>query len=205
MYYVYRPNLNNGPIADRVSTNAYINSDGYVYNAFTAVLTPTCAEMDMIKFPFDAYICHMDFESWSYDMDKLDLVIGTEHHNATGLGLSPVDSSEWDLKVIGSEKLNQSDCCPHLTYPIIRIRVKLKRRPLYFLVNVIIPTIITCFISFLGMFSPSSSSSERTDKTFLGITTLLAISLLMMAVSSQMPIISTSIPLMGKLCVTCAK
>lgn len=193
----FRPDLNSGPVTEQASTNVVLSHEGKVTNSFTAVYKATCREMDMTNFPFDRHTCHLDFASWTYSGEELDVFESRNPHELPD-SMKLVPSSEWDIVIIGTEKLVEIECCPNETYPTLRIKMALNRKPLYFLINIIIPTTITCYISFFGMFSPSTNTGERMEKAFLGITTLLAVSLLMLTVSSQMPVTSTAVPLMGK-------
>jgi hypothetical protein len=47
-------------------------------------------------------------------------------------------------------------------------------------------------VAITGFFTPASTSNDRTEKINLGITTLLAMSILMLMVSDQMPTTSVS-------------
>lgn len=88
-------------------------------------------------------------------------------------------------------------CCPN-NYTNLVFMLHIKRKPLFYLVNLIIPTCIITLISIVGFFMPSSASGERHEKISLGITTLLSMSILMLMVSDQMPTTSTFIPLIGE-------
>lgn len=70
---------------------------------------------------------------------------------------------------------------------------------MYYVVNLIIPTSIITLVSITGFFTPASTADDRTEKINLGITTLLAMSILMLMISDQMPTTSDFIPLIGRL------
>ncbi|VDM82467.1 unnamed protein product, partial [Strongylus vulgaris] len=53
-------------------------------------------------------------------------------------------------------------------------------------------------VSITGFFTPASTDDDRTEKINLGITTLLAMSILMLMVSDQMPTTSEFVPLIGR-------
>lgn len=152
--------------------------------------------MDVKNFPFDHHQCYFDFASWTYTQAELDVYDASDEFDVTE-SMRFLPNAEWDLTITGTEKRIENDTAENELYPTWRVHVSLIRKPLYFLINMIIPTTITCFVSFLGMFSPSTSSGERTEKAFLGITTLLAVSLLMLTVSAQMPVTSNAVPLIG--------
>ncbi|EGT54971.1 hypothetical protein CAEBREN_30784 [Caenorhabditis brenneri] len=87
-------------------------------------------------------------------------------------------------------------CCPN-NYTLLQLTLYLRRKPLFYLVNLIIPTSIITLIAIVGFFTTSSASGMREEKVSLGITTLLSMSILMLMVSDQMPTTSTFIPLIG--------
>ncbi len=94
------------------------------------------------------------------------------------------------------------NCC---TYPYSEIHCHLiiQRKPLYYIVNLIIPAIFISVIATFGFFTPVSSSGERTEKVNLGITTLLAMAVLLMVVSDHMPTTSILVPLISEKNVIC--
>lgn len=59
----------------------------------------------------------------------------------------------------------------------------------------VFPVYIISIVAFVGTFSPSSAQGERYDKVIVGITTLLSMSILMLTVSSMMPVTSDEVPI----------
>jgi hypothetical protein len=51
----------------------------------------------------------------------------------------------------------------------------------------VVPTSVITLVAVTGFFTPASTSTERREKLSLGIDSLLAMSILMMMVSEQMP------------------
>ena len=116
--------------------------------------------------------------------------------------------TSWKLKVclISEVGLNlitvtrnevKYSCCPN-KYTLLYLTLFLRRKPHFYLVNLIIPTSIITLIAIIGFFTTSSASGMREEKVSLGITTLLSMSILMLMVSDQMPTTSTFIPLIGE-------
>lgn len=178
------------------STNVIIYSDGTVFNVFLTVYKAICIAMDMSKFPFDEHQCYVTFASWTYAGDELDLFDDMDSYEIAD-SLKLVPNPEWDITVQKSKKIVQYGCCPNGSYPWLQIPIVLKRNPLYYILNVFLPITVTCSVCFVGMFSPSSSTGERTEKVFLGITTLLAVSILLFSVSAQLPVTSNGLPTIG--------
>jgi hypothetical protein len=73
----------------------------------------------------------------------------------------------------------------------------IRRKPLFYIFNLIIPTSIITIVAIVGFFTPASTGDERTEKFNLGITTLLAMSILLLMVADQMPTTSEFVPLIG--------
>lgn len=100
--------------------------------------------------------------------------------------------------------VNKYACCPN-NYTLLEFHLFVQRKPLYYIISLIIPTSIITFISIIGFFrSPSpppllnyfsspSINDLREDKISLGITTLLSMSILVFMVSDKIPSTSSFI------------
>lgn len=160
---------------------------------YPAIYRYTC-NMDILYFPFDKQRCTMFFGSWMYDAAGIDYFPLTEHVIMTDY----IPSEEWTVLAFTCRRqLNRYKCCP-VPFAVLICDLILHRKPLHYLVNLVVPTLIITLISFVGFFSPASTNGERTEKVNLGITTLLAMSILLLMVSDQMPTTSNFVPLIGK-------
>ncbi|CAI4227023.1 unnamed protein product [Auanema sp. JU1783] len=144
-------------------------------------------------FPFDSQTCHMIFGSWTsdnmdIDYDSLAKEVGTSNY---------LPNEGWSLMATGAlRKEVKYVCCPN-NYTLLDFTLYLRRRPLFYLVNLVIPTFIITLIAITGFFTTSSTTGVRDEKISLCITTLLSMSILMLMVSDQMPSTSTFIPLIS--------
>uniref|UniRef100_A0A0N4ZBB2 Neur_chan_LBD domain-containing protein n=1 Tax=Parastrongyloides trichosuri TaxID=131310 RepID=A0A0N4ZBB2_PARTI len=149
--------------------------------------------LNLKYFPFDTQVCTMVFSSWTYDKEGIDYYPKDDNVGITNY----LENEGWYLiKATGRRVEKQYKCCPN-KYAILNFTFYLRRKPLFYLVNLIIPTSIITLIALVGFFTTSSASGEREEKVSLGITTLLSMSILMLMVSDQMPTTSTFIPLIG--------
>lgn len=194
---MFRPDLNDGPAIREASTNVIINYDGTITNSFIAVFKFMCRNLSLVDFPFDTHTCFLEFGSWTYSGSEVDIDFLTYDYELPQ-SMQEVPSTEWDYTINGYKKHIEWECCPNETYPYMRIYMTIKRKPLYYLIHLIIPTIVTCYVSFFGMFNPTSSAGDRADKAFLGLCTLFTFTLLLLNVSSEMPVTSNAVTLMGK-------
>ncbi|CCG28066.1 Acetylcholine receptor DES-2-like protein [Caenorhabditis elegans] len=177
--------------------NSKLTTDTHRRAALIELLYPTIYKfsclLDLRFFPFDVQVCTMTFSSWTYDQKGIDYFpysdkIGTSNY---------LENEGW---YILQTKIKRQEvkyaCCPN-NYTLLQLTLYLRRKPLFYLVNLIIPTSIITLIAIVGFFTTSSASGMREEKVSLGITTLLSMSILMLMVSDQMPTTSTFIPLIG--------
>lgn len=109
-------------------------------------------------------------------------------------------STEWELTFIGARKnVSHYSCCPDEPYPDVTITIQIKRKPMFYVFNLILPCILITGIALLGFYMPSDSG----EKVTLGITTLLSMTVFLMLVAESMPPTSESLPLIGKILITC--
>lgn len=109
-----------------------------------------------------------------------------------------IPNGEWQLVDFSSHRdLIPFSCCPN-PYAMLRFQLFIKRRPLYIVVNLVVPIVLIVLISVFGFFTPDSTERGRGEKVSLGINTLLAMSILLLMVADKMPTTATFVPLMGK-------
>lgn len=149
--------------------------------------------LNLRYFPYDLQVCTMTFSSWTYDNKGIDYLpysdtIGTSNF---------LENEAWYLlKTTVRRKEVKYSCCPN-HYTLLKLTLYLRRKPLFYLINLIIPTAIITLIAIVGFFTTSAASGMREEKVSLGITTLLSMSILMLMVTDQMPTTSTFIPLIS--------
>ena len=104
----------------------------------------------------------MQFSSWLYssfkiDYQPLDKSVLTDYF---------VPNSEWNIASFDTDRhyYNYS-CCPE-PYVSLYCHLIIVRKPLYYIMNVIIPTIIIAAIALAGFFCPSSTSGKLDGQGF---------------------------------------
>ncbi|KAK0401260.1 hypothetical protein QR680_015674 [Steinernema hermaphroditum] len=159
---------------------------------YPAIFKFSC-QLYLQYFPFDSQVCVMIFGSWTSDNQDIDYV-----PHDTGLGTSNYLSNEgWSLMGTRAKRKEVKYVCCPVNYTLLEYTLYLRRRPLFYLVNLVIPTFIITLIAITGFFTTSSTTGVRQEKISLCITTLLSMSILMLMVSDQMPSTSTFIPLIS--------
>ncbi|XP_039608094.1 cholinergic receptor, nicotinic, alpha 11 isoform X1 [Polypterus senegalus] len=168
-------------------TNVLVNSSGYCQYLPPGIFMSTC-NVDVRWFPFDIQKCELKFGSWTYDGWLLDL----QMNDADISGYLP--NGEWDLiGVPGSRNEIFYDCCKE-PYPDITFYVTIRRRTLYYALNLLIPCVLLSSMTLLVFLLPADSG----EKISLGITVLLSLTVFMLLVAEIMPATSDSIPLIGQ-------
>ena len=70
----------------------------------------------------------------------------------------------------------------------------MRRKPLFYVFNMILPCLLITLVALLGFYIPSDSG----EKIAMGITTLLSMTVFLMLVAENMPPTSDVLPLVGK-------
>nr|XP_056709519.1 neuronal acetylcholine receptor subunit alpha-7-like [Euleptes europaea] len=164
-----------------------VNSSGYCQWLPPGILKSTC-RIDVRWFPFDTQKCDLKFGSWTYDGWLLDL------HMKDADTSGYVANGEWDLVgVPGSENKVFYECCRE-PYLDVTFAVTMRRRTLYYALNMLVPCLLLSAMTFLVFLLPADSG----EKISLGITVLLSLTVFMLLVAEVMPATSDSVPLIGQ-------
>uniref|UniRef100_A0A2K6LFW3 Cholinergic receptor nicotinic alpha 7 subunit n=1 Tax=Rhinopithecus bieti TaxID=61621 RepID=A0A2K6LFW3_RHIBE len=143
--------------------------------------------IDVRWFPFDVQHCKLKFGSWSYGGWSLDL----QMQEADISGYIP--NGEWDLVGIPGKRSEKFyECCKE-PYPDVTFTVTMRRRTLYYGLNLLIPCVLISALALLVFLLPADSG----EKISLGITVLLSLTVFMLLVAEIMPATSDSVPLIG--------
>ena len=104
-----------------------------------------------------------------------------------------IESAEWDLN--DAYKIRQAKkypCCENALVDITSF-ITIKRKPLFYLFNLVVPCMIILSMILLGFFLPPESGERIT----LSITILLAMAVFLQLVGESLPRNSETIPLLG--------
>ncbi|XP_077384227.1 neuronal acetylcholine receptor subunit alpha-7-like isoform X1 [Festucalex cinctus] len=168
-------------------TNVLVNSSGFCEYLPPGIFISTC-NVDVRWFPFDIQRCELKFGSWTFDGWLLDI----QMKEADVSGYMP--NGEWDLlEVPGARHEVFYECCAE-PYPDVTFVVTLRRRTLYYALNLLIPCVLLSSMTLLVFLLPANSG----EKISLGITVLLSLTVFMLMVAEIMPATSDSIPLIGQ-------
>ena len=105
-----------------------------------------------------------------------------------------ISNGEWELLGMPVKRnVIFYTCCP-TAYPDVTFWIIIRRKPLYYIFNLIIPCIFITATTVLVFYLPVESG----EKVSLGVTVLLALTVFLLLVAETMPPQSITIPLIGE-------
>ncbi|XP_014604929.1 PREDICTED: acetylcholine receptor subunit alpha-like 1 [Polistes canadensis] len=181
-----------------IMTKAILHHTGKVMWKPPAIYKSFC-EINVEYFPFDEQTCFMKFGSWTYDGYTVDLrhLDQTEDSNEIDVGIDLTDyyiSVEWDIIKVPAVRNEAFYICCEEPYPDIVFNITLRRKTLFYTVNLIIPCVGISFLSVLVFYLPSDSG----EKVSLSISILLSLTVFFLLLAEIIPPTSLTVPLLGK-------
>uniref|UniRef100_A0A8C5RW51 Cholinergic receptor nicotinic alpha 3 subunit n=1 Tax=Laticauda laticaudata TaxID=8630 RepID=A0A8C5RW51_LATLA len=170
-------------------TKALLNYTGNVTWMPPAIFKSSC-KIDVTYFPFDYQNCTMKFGSWTYDKAQIDLVLVSSTMNLRDYW----ESGEWAIiKAPGHKQDIKYNCCDAF-YPSITYSLYMRRLPLFYTINMIIPCLLISFLTVLVFYLPSDCG----EKITLCISVLLSLTVFLLVITETIPSTSLVIPLIGE-------
>ncbi|KAK2879150.1 hypothetical protein Q8A67_019941 [Cirrhinus molitorella] len=178
-----------GEFAVTHMTKAHLFHTGKVSWVPPAIYKSSCS-IDVTFFPFDQQNCKMKFGSWTYDKAKIDL---EQIENTVDLK-DYWESGEWAIiNAVGTYNTKKYDCC-HEIYPDITYFFIIRRLPLFYTINLIIPCLLISCLTVLVFYLPSDCG----EKITLCISVLLSLTVFLLLITEIIPSTSLVIPLIGE-------
>ncbi|XP_067621060.1 acetylcholine receptor subunit alpha-like [Eurosta solidaginis] len=201
--HIWRPDIvlyNNadGNFEVTLATKATIYSEGLVEWKPPAIYKSSC-EIDVEYFPFDEQTCVLKFGSWTYDGFKVDLrhMDEQEGNNKVDVGVDLSEfymSVEWDILEVPAVRNEKFYTCCDEPYLDITFNITMRRKTLFYTVNIIIPCMGISFLTVLTFYLPSDSG----EKVTLSISILISLHVFFLLVVEIIPPTSLVVPLLGK-------
>ena len=165
----------------------------------------TFCPMNLRYFPFDKHTCQIEFNELSrygFNLsneqvnihERMGIVFQNDPANANHQFL--VENGEWELLSLNL------DTSPRIAvigkaivaYAIFTVTVELQRKPSFYVMILMVPSVLIGLISVIGFLLPSESG----EKISLQLTALLSYSLVFLVVVDIIPPIGGNFPLIGK-------
>uniref|UniRef100_A0A8C1G8B1 Acetylcholine receptor subunit delta n=1 Tax=Cyprinus carpio TaxID=7962 RepID=A0A8C1G8B1_CYPCA len=183
--------------------NVLIYHNGSVYWLPPAIFRSSCS-INVNYFPFDWQNCSLKFSSLTYNAKEISLHLKEEtdederSYKVEWIIIDPegfTENGEWEIvhkparkntyKNIPMESNKHQD----ITFYLI-----IRRKPLFYIVNIIIPCVLISFLASLVYYLPADSGEKMT----LSISVLLAQSVFLLLISQRLPETSMAVPLIVK-------
>ncbi|KAK9513101.1 hypothetical protein O3M35_001366 [Rhynocoris fuscipes] len=172
----------------RYKSNVLIYPNGEVLWVPPAIYQSSCT-IDVTYFPFDQQTCIMKFGSWTFNGDQVSLAL---YNSKNFVDLSDYwKSGTWDIIEVPAY-LNVYEGKP--TETDITFYIIIRRKTLFYTVNLILPTVLISFLCVLVFYLPA----EAGEKVTLGISILLSLVVFLLLVSKILPPTSLVLPLIAK-------
>uniref|UniRef100_A0A8C4IPD5 Neuronal acetylcholine receptor subunit alpha-4 n=1 Tax=Dicentrarchus labrax TaxID=13489 RepID=A0A8C4IPD5_DICLA len=191
---IWRPDIvlyNNadGDFAVTHLTKAHLFYDGRIKWMPPAIYKSSCS-IDVTFFPFDQQSCKMKFGSWTYDRAKIDLISMASDVDQ----MDYWESGEWIIvNAVGKYNTKKYECCTEI-YADITYYFIIRRLPLFYTINLIIPCLLISCLTVLVFYLPSQCG----EKITLCISVLLSLTVFLLLITEIIPSTSLVIPLIGE-------
>jgi nicotinic acetylcholine receptor, invertebrate len=177
------------PMDELYYTLAMVYSNGDVMWSRPGMMKTSCV-FDLKHFPYDQQTCIYKFGSWVYDSSQLNLSISAP---AIDLGHYQINQ-EWEIvekkHTLEEKKYN---CCPEKFQAGI-YSLKIRRKPGYYILNIILPTFATSTLMVLSLLIPWDSG----ERISFAVTVMLSIIVFLLILSESLPKTNTK-PLLSKM------
>ncbi|KAI1891284.1 hypothetical protein AGOR_G00142200 [Albula goreensis] len=184
--------------------NVLVYPDGFVYWLPPAIFRSSCA-INVNYFPFDWQNCTLKFSSLTYNAKEISMDLKQDTDPVTNrtykvewIVIDPegfTENGEWEI-VHKPARRNTYPTIPldSNKHQDITFYLIIKRKPLFYIVNIIIPCVLISFMASLVYYLPADSGEKMT----LSISVLLAQSVFLLLISQRLPETSMAIPLIVK-------
>ncbi|XP_077977258.1 neuronal acetylcholine receptor subunit alpha-10-like [Glandiceps talaboti] len=187
---------NNADTHDYASDNTTASNAIVMYNGTVklkskpTLLKSTC-KINVKYFPFDVQACKLKFGSWTYTSMQINLLNSSYSLHGEGY----IRNEQWEM-VYNVTQRNVKDyiCCPE-QYIDVTFYLCLRRKPMYYIYNLIIPCLLLCALSLTGFFMPYSVGVVKAS---ISVTLILSLTVFLLLVAEMMPRTSEEIPLIGQ-------
>ncbi|XP_034039057.1 acetylcholine receptor subunit gamma [Thalassophryne amazonica] len=179
--------------------NTLVSPDGCVFWLPPAIYHSACA-ITVNYFPFDWQNCTMVFRSQSYSANEIELLLQVDKNvTLEWVDIDPgafTENGEWVIKHRPAKKVvNTQYTRDELDYQEVVYFLIIQRKPLFYVINIIVPCVLFSSLGLLVYFLPAKAGGQ---KCTMSIATLLGQTVFLFLIAKKVPETSKAVPLIGK-------
>ncbi|XP_005987339.2 5-hydroxytryptamine receptor 3B, partial [Latimeria chalumnae] len=174
----------------------YVNSSGTIKDNKPIQAVSAC-RLEIYAFPFDIQNCTLTFSSWLHTVEDVNLALWRSFEEIKRDKSAFLDNGEWELISVPSKyeilKAESGD------YAQIQFNVVIRRRPLLYVVSLLIPSIFLMVVDVMSFYLPPDSGTRITFKASI----LLGYTVVRVNMSDELPATAVKTPLIGVFFAVC--
>ncbi|XP_006151100.1 5-hydroxytryptamine receptor 3A [Tupaia chinensis] len=175
----------------------YVRHHGEVQN-YKPLQVVTACSLDIYNFPFDVQNCSLTFTSWLHTIQDINISLWRLPEKVKFDKSVFMNQGEWELLGVLTQFREFSiESSNH--YAEMKFYVVIRRRPLFYAVSLLLPSIFLMVMDIVGFYLPPDSGERVSFK----ITLLLGYSVFLIIVSDTLPATAIGTPLIGVYFVVC--
>ncbi|XP_039603092.1 acetylcholine receptor subunit epsilon isoform X1 [Polypterus senegalus] len=179
--------------------NVLVYPDGGITWLPPAIYRSTCS-VEVTYFPFDWQNCTLIFRSQTYSASEIILKLATEEDKLIEwVVIDPAaftENGEWTIRHRPAKKVINHRFTPDdMEYQEIHFYLIIQRKPLFYIINIIVPCVLISSLVVLAYFLPAQAGGQ---KITVSISVLLAQTVFLFLIAQKVPETSLAIPLIGK-------